>query len=571
MAYYVLHIGKSRFNLINNYTFEKFFEVIEIASNLKVSERVLETFHKALCVAGHTPDAASAIIANLRNGAAPFASSAAQELATRIRLDVSDSAKLNAAHREAGGALGREQLGVCLRSSLYRRFLLAEHHESPHLRSLQSAKTLAERGQALVEIESSHPEYLERGIQYLDQRFAEMRRKLPFTATAREILTNVEVTVNSQELLERVEEKRTALIHAKNSILRALKGENPQLAALEKGLRQRRRALRALQEGLAHNPALQSRIEEVSREISALEENSSALGLSYIDERYANLDENARREAIAAEQQELVSIEEKEPALVFIALVMESVGAESITEDELSLLREISSHLSHPFEVLREISKLDTRARAISKEQEVHYRLIPKRDLVTMARFADSKICCFSSTNYDMQVAHNTPNKYWVAAILADPLSFVFEIQDVPESQESGSFLGRPVVQNLGFNFGMFGTDSEENLTIFLNGVYLSTGNDAQSSASVLSATETLLSRPMRAAWQAVATKHGGNIGSAISGYNPEAFEGTRLRALTDKRGHDPVLNVYDDLGTKVNQECTFKALRKKVPKEKSQ
>ena len=129
-----------------------------------------------------------------------------------------------------------------------------------------------------------------------------------------------------------------------------------------------------------------------------------------------------------------------------------------------------------------DLAKLDRTAGDERMEKAVKVRKLDKKaDLMTMVRFADSKICCFSSSNYQMQVAHNIENKKWVASINKDPLSFVFEIEDASGGGEPGS----QVKKNLGFVFGMFGVNEEGAPEVMLNGVYYSGGNDARSVANI--------------------------------------------------------------------------------------
>jgi hypothetical protein len=247
-------------------------------------------------------------------------------------------------------------------------------------------------------------------------------------------------------------------------------------------------------------------------------------------------------------------------------LVTELAGESDLIENDITVIREVASHLEGPIQVVVDLAKLDRSVGDKRIEKKVRVRMIDKKDdLMTMVRFADSKICCFSSSNYSMRVAHNIENKQWVASILKDPLSFVFEIEDTEDTDDGQAQARR---NNRGFVFGMYGINDEGRPEVMLNGVYYSGGNDTATSSSIVGAIEAMLSQRIRAGHQLIASMYGGQIGGELTGYSNGSLEAKRLRALDDGMGN-PETKIYDDLGLKINQMVEFgdKVWHKDLPK----
>ena len=254
-------------------------------------------------------------------------------------------------------------------------------------------------------------------------------------------------------------------------------------------------------------------------------------------------------------------------------------------ESDINLAKEVTSHLEGELKLIKDLANLDSSGISQKQEKRMIIRWLDKRDhFMHMVRFADSKICCFSSNNYEMEVSDGTPNKVWVASINKDPLSFVFQLED-PDSHN-----------NVGFVFGMFGVNEETGLPqVMLNGVYNSLGNDTTSSLAILNQIEEMLSKPIRAEHQLLGSIYGGQIIGDLEGYKGEEIELTRLRALTSEEGDDTgewkdwdddpdfeengyederdkfeevgdgsenvQTKIYDDLGTQINKPTTFSAI----------
>ena len=228
---------------------------------------------------------------------------------------------------------------------------------------------------------------------------------------------------------------------------------------------------------------------------------------------------------------------------------MQTVGEERLRESDIGLLREMESHLQGPFQMITDSKLYDRGKREKSKRSNITLNWLDKSSrLMSMVRFADSKICCFSSCNYEMKVSHDTPNKYWVASINRDPLSFVISMEeDKGEPVEGEEYVN----ENLGFIFGSFGVDDENKLAVMLNGIYYAPGgeNKDQVEAILSGAEKVLAGLPINT--MAIASQYGGGaVGSNLpSEYSSSQIEMTRLRALDDGSG-DPETKIYDDLNT---------------------
>ena len=144
-----------------------------------------------------------------------------------------------------------------------------------------------------------------------------------------------------------------------------------------------------------------------------------------------------------------------------------------------------------------------------------------------------------------MQVAHDTPNKHWVASIVTDPLSFVISMEAAHAPIEEDQ---RTVRENVGFIFGNYGVDDAGELALLLNGIYYAPGiEDAQQVAAIVDATKQHFAHlPVKTI--AMATQHGGAV-KMPSSFSSEPIALTRLRALDDGYG-EPETKIYDDLAT---------------------
>lgn len=237
----------------------------------------------------------------------------------------------------------------------------------------------------------------------------------------------------------------------------------------------------------------------------------------------------------------------------FINMVFKSLNTE-INKVERQLFNEVSSHLEGAFEEIKSVEAKQSELLGGGRSV-VRLRYLDKsEDLVDCLRFADSKICCYSTPHYDMHVAHYVPNKVWKMAIIKDPLFFIFQLEELPPGITLAETAGRRHAgqKNLGFVFGSFGMDAEKNLAVILNGAYLASGNNEERVLEIMNAIEKMLSRPIGAKVQITGSKAGGTIGPRLGEYTLGNVKFTRLRALSDSSGK-PQTKIYDDLGTVIN------------------
>jgi hypothetical protein len=266
--------------------------------------------------------------------------------------------------------------------------------------------------------------------------------------------------------------------------------------------------------------------------------------------------EEERKEEIEKIGNEILALTEKSPSAIFTYITMQVLGEERLRESDIALVEEIESHLQGPFQAIADAAayQKSPRERGEKKRERVRLEYLDKTGrFMNMVRFADSKICCFSSNNYEQTIRHGTPNKYWVASINADPLSFVISIESPSAGGETGEGGLRRAApkENQGFIFGSYGMDEEGQPAILLNGVYYAPGiEDREQMEALLSGVERIFDGlPVRTL--AIAGRYGGSFGGGAlpAGYLQETVRLTRLRALDDGQG-DPETKIYDDLET---------------------
>lgn len=547
MIYYILYNGKTKFDLINNYSFEKFYELLTLTKQLKLNETPLIEFENSLEKAGFEAVERKAIIDNLQAGRQPFAGDESKYVEMMVRLDVSNQAKFESARKEVGGVFGRDQIGVCLKASFYRSFLTVDGSERANdlLVRLNQTADVSGRRQVVSDIEKQFPNFLLATIKKLELGWVKLEEKMGFGGVSVEnLLSNNENIVDVEVVLGNIENKREELKLAKRDLILALKQDNPQVSSLNSEIWRKRKAISGLEKGLGKNPELQGRIDLINAEIDILEKKVATIGLSPLASRFAQLSDKERLAKADEESRELEALNSKDPARILMYQIMQLSGEDQLIENDVSVIREVASHLEGPLQIISDLAKLDKKGKRTQQTKMVKIRMMDKKDdLMTMVRFADSKICCFSSSNYTMRVAHNTENKVWVASINKDPLSFVFEIED----EETGG-----VKNNQGFVFGMYGVSKTGQPEVFLNGIYHTGGNDIASASNIAQAIEMILSVPIRAEHQFMASMYGGRVG-ILPDYVIDPVRAKRLRALDNGRG-EPEKHVYDDLGKEINE-----------------
>lgn len=565
MTYFLLYGGQDRFNLINNYDFGKFWEMINIISNprsaensgltpLQVHEAPIRMFEQSLSQSGMAPEQTRSIVTNLRAGHFPLEnfSQAHQE----VSFEASESAALKNANAEIGRVLGQEQLGVILLFPLYREYLEQDSSETArqYLDGIASKTTFADRLQLIEEIDKSFPDFRARAKEDIEEPWVKFGEKMLMELTLDQVFSENELPVKGEDLLPRLDAKRIDLKRINKELLVLLKGENKAVADIGKEICKKRKARQGLVQGLERQTdgekraELQEKIDDIDREITDLERRKADLGELRANDRFADMTIDEKKAEIERISQEVIALTEKSPSAIFTYITMQVLGEERLRESDINLVKELESHLQGPFQTISDFLSYDRGKGGERKQTKVGLQYLDKTDrLMTMVRFADSKICCFSSSNYEMRVQHNTPNKFWVASINADPMSFVISIEQ-PQPQIAESSEGRQVKENIGFIFGNFGIDESGQIALMLNGIYYAPGiEDERQVEAILDGVEKIFSGlPVKKV--VVATQYGGSV-KMSEGYSKSAVELTRLRALDDGGGR-PESHIYDDLGT---------------------
>lgn len=561
MMYYLLHGGEDRFNLINNYSFEKFKEMLGLISQLRRHEQPEREFLAAVQKGGVPPAAAKNILERLRAG--NFYATDTALAYQEVSFDVSEQAAMRNANAEIGRVLGREQLAITLLAPLYREFLADESAAASWIEKLNSAHTFAERRMVLDEMEGYFPEFRARAKKELEDNWRSLGEKMVLELSLDQVFGDDSVPVKGEEIIPKLNAKRVDLKKMKKDLLVALRGENKQMTDLRNNISKKRAARRGLVEAVekikdsAKQQSLTEKIAAIDQQIADLEVKKSVLGNEKVMERFADLSAVEREAEIEKLGKEIVALTEKSPSAIFTYLTMQVVGEERLTEQDVQLVQEMESHLQGPFQTIVDAQTYEPRRREEKKRRRLGMAYLDKRNrFMSMLRFADSKICCFSSCNYEMRVQHDTPNKYWVASINADPMSFVIALES---PHEAGDDPARAAVhENEGFIFGSFAVDAQGELAIMLNGLYYAPGiEDDKQTAAMMDGVEKMFGGlPIKTV--ALAGQYGGAVKMPV-GYKQENIILRRLRALDDGQGR-PETKVYDDLesGSDLNQAHNY-------------
>ncbi|MCD4704817.1 hypothetical protein K8R66_01940 [bacterium] len=355
--------------------------------------------------------------------------------------------------------------------------------------------------------------------------------------------------IDGLKIIPKIEERKISLSRASKKMLSMLRGENPKIKSRKGEINKIKKALIGLKKGYekTKKTKLKEKMNEMKKQIDILETEINNIMKEQALDRWSELNEKEKQELIQEENQKIIALEEKNSTAVFTYLLAETVGEKKFTNSDIELLNEFKSHLDSPFQMLHDLANLKKFEQ--TKEKKVKLRYLDKaKHLCSALRFADSKICCFTSSNYTMRVGHDTENKEWVASIVKDPLSFIYEIEDIKSDNQQK--------HNIGFVFGSFGIDESnknKGLTVMLNGVYLSTANDTKSVMSIINAIEESLSKKIKASKQIIANRYGGAT-TFTKEYSNESIESHRLRALDNGIGK-PETKIYDDLNIQPNQK----------------
>lgn len=387
-VYYTLFGGKTRFALVNSYNSEKFFTIVQVLDKLKAHQKPLREFSQILERQGTDKKRVKEIFVNIQAGRFPLGGDYAKE----IRLDVSDSARLESLERQARGVFGGKQLGAVVKLESYRRYLTSAG-DGEALGKLDAANGLADLDTVLDEIEKRHPEILD-SVEHddrLNKNWRKLGEKNVLNLSLRAALREQENQVSLRDLLANLEGQRKSLLsqYRQKSVEYLKKLADPAVRAEEK----------------------------------------------------------------ARVQEQILRVEEKGASKLLSYLLAETVGLEKSSETGEAALSPITQKVlaeweSHCEQVFGEYQSLDATPQAARKERRVTLRYLDKRkDLIEALRFADAAQCCFTSTQYRIE-GHEVGNAEWIARIHKDPLSFIFEIEDNAPDAEKRSAVG--------FVFGSF-------------------------------------------------------------------------------------------------------------------
>ena len=556
MIYYLLHGGEDRFNLINNYRFDTFKEMLSQIAELRVHETPIKQFTAALTKGSMSPSEVKTIVAKLREGHFPLPNP--EQSAVEVSFDVSENAAVKNANMEIGRVLGREQLGCVFLFPLYRKYLEeAGSEEAVRLiGEMRTAVTFADRLRIITEIEKLFPTWRDQAKKELEENWRTLGGKLTVGASLDQVLGDTQVPMRGEELLPQLDTKRFDLKKIKKDLLVGLKGGNKQVADIQKELGKKKKARQTLAEGLARQTEetkrndLEKKIAAIDNELQSLEQKKIQLGDQKVMEQFAHLTPEEKQKKLDELAKEIIALTEKSPSAIFVYLVAQVLGEDRLREQDAALIKEMESHLQGPFQTIMDATTYQKPRSSGEEKKRMRVRLSyidKQKRLMHMVRFADSKICCFSSNNYDMVVAHEVPNKLWVASVTADPLSFVIAME-TPGGSGDAHEPGAKAEENLGFIFGNFALDDESKLAIMLNGIYYAPGiEDMAQVETILHGVDSIFAGlPIKTT--AIASQHGGSL-NMPEGYTNDAVALTRLRALDDGSGQ-PESKIYDDLGT---------------------
>lgn len=556
MIFYLLHGGDDRFNLINNYSFEKFKEMNRFISDLKIHERPLMHFEQSLTSEAMSKKEAKNIIEKLKQGVFPLDKN---HSSCEVSFDVSENALLKNANAEIGRVLGRQQLGTILLFPLYREYLEMDSGKNVEIiEKMKNSRTFSERFTLLEDIEEKFPEFREKAMKEMKDNWRILGEKMVLEATLEQVLSSDSVPVRGEDVLPRLDAKRIDLKKSKKELLVILKGGNEREAAARKEIFKKRKARENLLKGFERQEnentkkELEEKIKNIENEMAEIEKELAVIGDKKTMERFAHLSEKEKKEEIEKLGNEILALTEKSPSAIFTYITMQVLGEERLRESDVYLVQEMESHLQGPFQAIIDSKTYQKpfAGREEKKRQSVNLQYLDKTErFMNMVRFADSKICCFSSSNYEQIIQHSTPNKYWVASINADSLSFVISIEEPIAGQEEAG--AKKAKENQGFIFGNFGLDENEKPAILLNGIYYAPGvEDKNQTEAILNGVEKIF-KGLPVKTVAIAEQYGGSLGKEKlpKEYSNDSINLVRLRALDDGMGN-PEAKIYDDLAT---------------------
>lgn len=421
MTYFLLNGGNDRFGIYNNYTFEKFWDILDLIDNFNIHKKPSNQLSASLVETGYSENSASKFIGRLVNGEYPL-DNVGQSYQECV-LDVSQNERLISANHDLSVVLGKKQLGVVLKSPIYREFLTTENTDRSNelLKKINEAKTFLERENAIEEIESEFSDLQKNAMKKILESWSQLNKKMLLGLSLETVFGNDLAPIKGEDLLPLLDTKRIDLKRIKKETIVALKGENTELKTIQSTIYKKKKALNNLLQGIKHQEnqrkqdGLNSKIEKLKNEIISLENKRDEISGRYVNERYAGLSEEEKKIQLDQISKEIIALTEKDSSAIFTYVIMQTLEQEKLTEDDIGLIKEMEDHLKGPFQALKDFSYFKEKSTENKQERiSLHYLNKVER-LMTMVRFADSFTCCFttSSTNYDNpnSFAFDQPNK----------------------------------------------------------------------------------------------------------------------------------------------------------------
>jgi len=550
MIYYMINGGADRFALINDYNFSKFEGILEKTKEFTIHQKPLQLFRKALDNGGVKKDKIENIESLLLEGHFPLENKA--QATQIVNFGAMTGGILEQANTALGISLGRAELGVLYLFPMYRDLLEKSKDKNAPvlLEEMKRATTFSTRLEVISKIEELYPNFKQATKTELEPLWKKLGEKVILDASIGQVLFDDAVPVRGEEILPKLETRRIDLKRMKKELLALMRGENQAIKKVSDEISKKKKARKNLVDGLIHQQDAQVRgdienkIANIDNKINLLEKERLELGNIISSDRFSHLSAEEKKTEIESLSKEVIAIGQKEKSAFFTYLAMQVVGEEKLRESDIDLIKEFENHLQGPFQQLSD-ERLYENKSGEKKNIVVELSYVDKCDrLMNAVRFADSKICCFSSKNYS---EGDPPRKTWVASISKDPMSFILSIENPTGAKNKED--EKTVRNNLGFIFGSFGVDDEGKLALMLNGIYYDPGNGRKdiNDAFIRGVEKMFQGLPFKTL--SIASKHGG---AQFGTYHPDDFsndpvEMIRLRALDDGGGK-PESHIYDDL-----------------------
>ena len=272
LLYYILNGGKTRFSLVNSYSFEKFQEILEIANKFEKHEEPMNKFKKQLQDNKFSEEEINNIVKNLEQGHYPFATGKKPEFEKEIRIDISDNVKLENANKQLGNILGKNQLGVILKSPLYREYLKNKKNKKL-LDELEQATDFTVRIEILTKIENKYPVIKDYAKKKLSNNWKKFGEKMILELSLDSVFDEVNNVIDGLQIIPKIEQRRMNLSRASKELLSALRGNNPKIKAIRARLSKLSNALKGLKQGYekTNKAELRTRIVDMEEEFVVLQ------------------------------------------------------------------------------------------------------------------------------------------------------------------------------------------------------------------------------------------------------------------------------------------------------------